>query len=625
MRALPFPGLRCLVLVALAATARGELAQDPPQPAGAEKPAAQQSYAGRTTFSLLQEMLQKRDAVDVAIFEELGRRRDREALDALIEAIEGLYQKNTLDAACAALAHFAGEEELEKRAISFLAGIAEDIRMPRTQPATRGLVLFGSRALQPLRDIVAKHLDPVCRRIAVGGLLPMLRAQRTSAALHTLLDWYRAPDSGPREDLVRVLSEFDEPALLEILRDTVESGKADEQIRSMALEAIGRMKNDAVLEILLDALDTSAPSVQLAAIDALRKRGHKDHAHELERLVHDKDAAVRKAAFVALGEIVVPDAAWRRQVLEAATGRDYALRSAATKLLAALGDEEAVAALGGLLADPYHGVRVEAIDALASVRRREVVPLLIARLEVESLRLAQRVHHALVLLTGLENGLSPVPWRAWWEAEGASFQLPTLDAALAAERTRDEHRATYKTQARFYGIQIVSDRLCFVLDTSGSMAELVTEEDMRIDLVKRELLASIASLPDGARFNMVFFSDRAREWQKKLVEVDERSREDASEFVAREGAGGATALWDALEKAFEDPDLDTIVLFSDGEPTKGRIVDASEILEAVRTRDSLRHVVIHTVSMQGGGDLMRGLAEATGGEYREASTGKAGK
>ena len=63
MRALPLPGLLCFVLVALAATAHGELAQDPPQPAGAEQAPARQSYAGRTTFSLLQEILEKRDAV----------------------------------------------------------------------------------------------------------------------------------------------------------------------------------------------------------------------------------------------------------------------------------------------------------------------------------------------------------------------------------------------------------------------------------------------------------------------------------------------------------------------------------------------------------------------------------
>ncbi len=588
----------------------------------ADGTAAKAASDGRTTYALLLEVLLKRDAVDIAVLEELGRRQDREALDALKQAIEVLYQERTLDAACRALAGFQDDAALEKEAIEFLARTTQDSKRPRARPATRALVLFGSRAVAQLREILATHIDPTCRYIAVGGLLPMLRAQRTSEALRTLLEWYRAPDSGPRGDLVRVLSEFDEPGFLDAFAKALTGGRSDIQIRTMVVEALGRMKCEGVRDLLFDALQGNEGAVQLAAIEALRARGEREHARELERLLRSRDGAVRRAALLALGEIVTPDEAWRRQVFEAAASRDHALRAAAATLLARLGDMQAIEALGGLLADPYFGVRVEAIDALASVRQREVLPLLIDRLEVESLRLKQRLHRALVLLTGLEHGQSVHAWRAWWASQGAGFELPTLETALASEATREANRATYKTQARFYGIQLDSDRLCFVLDTSGSMAALVTEQEMRIDLVKRELLASIAALPDRARFNLIFFSDKVHEWQKKLVEVDEPSRETASRFVEREGAGGATALWDALEEALEDPDLDTIVLFSDGEPTKGRLVDPVEIVEAIRTQNALRHVVIHTVSMAGAGTLMRDIAEATGGEYREAAAGR---
>ncbi len=588
------------------------------------------SYGSRTTDSLLLEISTKRDDVDPGIFEALGVRRDRAALDALEEAIGMLFYEHALDPACCALSHFRGDPDLEQEAIRFLAALAENERTPRMHPAVRALVAFGSAAFEPLRKIVSTHPDPFCRRMAVGGVLPWLRARRDEDSLRMLLDWYRAPESGSREDLVRVLSEFDEPELMLVMSRTIEDEGADVQIRSVAVEALARMKSEGVVDSLLSALGSDEPSIQLAGIEALRSRGHREHARALERLVKSRHAPVRQAAFRALAEILWDEPGTQRRVLEAARDRDFALRLACVDLLARMADEEALGVLVSLLADPFHGVRVQAVDAVTSLRRKEFVPVLIERLAAETLRLQKQVHDSLALLTGLDFGLEATSWRSWWAVEGETFSLPTLETAVAAGQKRSStlhSRATgtyvSAPEVQFYGLGLDSDRVCFVLDTSGSMAALVNTVDMRIDLVKRELLQAIQALPEDARFNLIFFSDHVDAWQKKLTEADERSRELASSFVERQGAGGGTALYDALAEAMEDPAVDTIVLLSDGEPTVGKLIDPIEIAEAVRTENAARRIVIHTISIAGAADdLMRDLAEQSGGEHREALGGR---
>ena len=56
---------------------------------------------------------------------------------------------------------------------------------------------------------------------------------------------------------------------------------------------------------------------------------------------------------------------------------------------------------------------------------------------------------------------------------------------------------------------------------------------------------------------------------------------------------------------------------SDGEPTEGKLTDPQEITEAVLQRNELRDVVIHTVSVNWSSDLLRELADRTGGTYEE--------
>lgn len=80
---------------------------------------------------------------------------------------------------------------------------------------------------------------------------------------------------------------------------------------------------------------------------------------------------------------------------------------------------------------------------------------------------------------------------------------------------------------------------------------------------------------------------------------------------------GATNIYDALELAFQDPDVDTIVFLSDGEPTAGQVTDVGLIREAVREWNDTRGIKIDTVAVGGSLQLLQWLAEDNGGRYVE--------
>ena len=118
--------------------------------------------------------------------------------------------------------------------------------------------------------------------------------------------------------------------------------------------------------------------------------------------------------------------------------------------------------------------------------------------------------------------------------------------ALAKASARRQRREASHTQTVFYGIPIESDRVCFVLDVSGSMSEASYSGGMRIDAVKKELLKAIESLPDGAWFNLLFFDTSVYGWKRELMEMNEKQRASALDYASKQGPGGGTAAGGAI-------------------------------------------------------------------------------
>jgi Ca-activated chloride channel family protein len=114
--------------------------------------------------------------------------------------------------------------------------------------------------------------------------------------------------------------------------------------------------------------------------------------------------------------------------------------------------------------------------------------------------------------------------------------------------------------------------VCFVLDTSGSMA---TE---KLEQARRALTFCLANLGDQDRFEIVRFSTEAEPLFGRLEPVGKESLARAREFVAGLKPIGGTAIADALERALALRGKDRageaarpflVVFLTDGLPTIG--------------------------------------------------------
>jgi len=129
--------------------------------------------------------------------------------------------------------------------------------------------------------------------------------------------------------------------------------------------------------------------------------------------------------------------------------------------------------------------------------------------------------------------------------------------------------------------------ICFVLDTSGSMA------DGKLDQAKKALRFCLANLNDNDRFEVIPFSTEAEPIFGKLVDATEANRSKASTAITKLKPIGGTAIGDALEKALattkksnDSKDRPRLVVFlTDGLPTVGE-TRQDPLVQIVRSRNT---------------------------------------
>ncbi|MHC4829847.1 MAG: VWA domain-containing protein [Planctomycetota bacterium] len=281
--------------------------------------------------------------------------------------------------------------------------------------------------------------------------------------------------------------------------------------------------------------------------------------------------------------------------------------SAAAKALGKRKDPKAVAQL---------------IDALEELEKNKDVPWIDTK-------------QALTDITG-EDYADSQAWRDYWQVVGDTFD-PNKDRGEKDTSTtvvRDDEAS------QFFKEKIIAKRIMFVIDVSGSMeAEDPPIEGQgggkRIERVKNELIRTIKGLKGDVTFNVMAYSHVLKSWKKidkgaPLHKASKGNKADAIKWVTSLKADGATQTDDALEKSFELISVNTIVLLSDGAPSRldkqsNSIVEipAQEILDKVKGMNRLRGVKIHTfcfeVFKQSPGaepllEFMRKMAEENGGK-----------
>jgi HEAT repeat protein len=390
-------------------------------------------------------------------------------------------------------------------------------------------------------------------------------------------------------------------------------------VRQVTARALGDSKWPEAVQPLIQCLKDRDAETQLAVIEALAKLGLEEAFDPLLNLVSRGSGQEALAALWALGTSGSDDP----RIVDAALGVLKGGKPVSLKVQAVnvLGSRRAASALGTLLPllkDRDWRLRSAAIQALASIRLKDAIEPLIARLEREKGRLAVEVAEALHRITGIDIGFNVALWRDWWGKNKDTFEPPA-----EVRESKPAHKD--KTQAYYHSIPVISKRIIFLLDVSSSMVTKLARTavpsgpdgapkgDTRLDYCKWELQRTIQRLAKDVRFNLITFETDVHTWQKTVVPTLPPNKAEACKFVEKQTPMGGTNLFDALKRAFEDPNADTLYVLSDGQPND----PTDDILNWVERTNGARMVVIHTISAGelASSDFLKRMAEMTGGNH----------
>jgi uncharacterized protein YegL len=280
-------------------------------------------------------------------------------------------------------------------------------------------------------------------------------------------------------------------------------------------------------------------------------------------------------------------------------------------MLNELGSDAGIVTAQQSLAHKAWEVRSLALRYLAKCRDVASIPLLIARHGKEEGMLGAELDQALFVHTG-KRCVTRREWETWWERNKTGFVLPRLETVTIGSSTKNGNTIAY------HDIAVVSNRIAFLIDRSGSMrANIGTDKKRtRLDAAKDQLVRTVEALPATHHVNLIAYETKVQPLWNELRALDDDNRAVLIKIARELPLGGGTNIFDALEAAFADAKVDTIFLLTDGEPSTGRLVSPEAILEEVRRWNRTRQIVIHCIGLGIDSELLKRLAADSGGMYR---------
>ncbi len=381
-----------------------------------------------------------------------------------------------------------------------------------------------------------------------------------------------------------------------------------------AIEIMGRRRSAATVSALFACATSGEPHIERAGWQALTGW----HTREIDRFM-----LVRLTQLCAEG-------AWTsaHELARHFHGAQFPLSEAKAEELAAH-------CRNGLIGSQWRDV-VRTVRLTQLFPDEWIVPALIESLAVwidrrdddrGRLRVESDLIGALEKRSGRSIGAHPERWAIWWNARRRG---------LAS--SNDPAQRQLATQATFFGIPPSSDRVCFVLDASGSMetpfaaaARPMSESKAksarrhsRYDEALQQMRDFLRGLGPTARFSLVCFNDGARMWRRELQLAQPAAIDDALAWARSQGPGGGTELRAGIATALAvdragalDPgriEADTLIVLCDGETAEGPGWIPAFFERAV----PLTCIAVHAVQIGGSSDgALEQMAELSGGDYVE--------
>lgn len=376
-------------------------------------------------------------------------------------------------------------------------------------------------------------------------------------------------------------------------------------------------------EKLISALNTLKGEDDSKAVKAVLDYGfHKANSYR-----------VQDAAFEVLRKMHGPKA--KKFVLgKALKTKNAEHKVVLTRVISNYPSAEAVPALVALLEDKANSVQITAADCLPRFKDKACISALVQCLANAKGTLKKACEDSLQLLTG-HNEVGFANWKQWWDSEKDSFDFSKVN--VVEKSTTTVKRGKVSTTSDGSGIYetIVSDKVLFIVDVSGSMRIPVDTRDgkkmTRLDYVKQELISAIENqLTKDTMFNIIAFSSDVHPWKKKLVKGSKGSKKSAIKFIKSLKHDGMTNIYGALRLGFSDMNVDTVYFLTDGTPSHGPILSPGQILGHVRGWNRTRNIKVNTIAfLTGNGNkmgivedkagskaFMRSLAKGNNGSYR---------
>ena len=328
----------------------------------------------------------------------------------------------------------------------------------------------------------------------------------------------------------------------------------------------------------------------------------------------DRDPLARARALKTLGLLDPAQAA--EAVREALGDRQATVRAAGAMLAPLVLDVEEAApvALRGLAEDPALFVRLHAVDSLLRCGTPQSARALADALALEQdERAIERVVAALRELSGLDHRRDAVAWSAW--AEGLNpLWRPGRGVRTGSDPVPPSE--PLPVQATFAGLPIVSRRVAFLIDLSGSIWNERSGGKTRKEIVDGKLREALEDLPPDACFNLVPYTNQPIPWRETLVPATPSNVKRAVAFFEELAATGSGNFWDAALLALGDPEVDTLVVLTDGVPTGGRHTRLELIVPLFVELTEWRRVAVDSVLVDAPRReelAWQELAEQTGG------------
>lgn len=193
---------------------------------------------------------------------------------------------------------------------------------------------------------------------------------------------------------------------------------------------------------------------------------------------------------------------------------------------------------------------------------------------------------------------------------------PTLGGAGA--RGNVEGLGGSGAAGSFFGITTAGRRFAYIVDKSGSM------EGDRMKAAKQELLRSIRSLPDYAKFYIVFYDDFVEEPEMQESWLLARSPviNGVANWIRRLGANGGTNPLPAFRRVFDQDERPDVIFFL----TDGEITSMSPGQISALNDRGLR-TVVNTIAFgdDSSQDLLMKIAQDSGGVYRFVDINRRGR